>query len=61
MAENGPKGSCVIKGNIGHGKKTYYMPFHYAYSLVKIDEAKGERWFCTEDEAIAAGWQRSLR
>jgi hypothetical protein len=24
-----------------------------------IDEAKGERRFCTEAEAVAAGWRRA--
>lgn len=61
LAENAPKGSCAIKGNISHGVKTYYRPFQNAYGLVKIEETKGERWFCTEDEAMAAGWQRALR
>lgn len=28
---------------------------------VKVDEAAGERWFCTEDEAFAAGWTRANR
>ena len=26
-----------------------------------IEAAKGERWFCTEAEAVAAGWRRSKR
>lgn len=56
-----PKGNCWIKGNIAHGTKTYYLPFQFSYARVKIDEAKGERWFCTEAEAMAAGWVRSER
>lgn len=50
---------CVIKGNIGKKGKVYYMPFHAAYRRVKIDRNRGEHWFCTEDEAIQAGWRRT--
>lgn len=28
-----------------------------SYDQTKIDESKGERWFCTEAEARAAGWR----
>jgi endonuclease YncB( thermonuclease family) len=52
-------GQCVIKGNIGKKGKVYYLPFHAAYSRVKIDANKGERWFCSEDEAMAQGWGRA--
>jgi endonuclease YncB( thermonuclease family) len=53
---------CPIKGNIGkHGAHIYHMPGGSYYSRTKINEGKGERWFCTEDEAIAAGWRRSKR
>ncbi len=31
------------------------------YDRTKIDPSKGERWFCSEAEAIAAGWRRSKR
>tara|TARA_Y100000031_G_scaffold5440_1_gene6677 strand:+ start:23239 stop:23400 length:162 start_codon:yes stop_codon:yes gene_type:complete len=26
---------------------------------VRIDPRKGEQWFCAEEEAMAAGWQKS--
>ena len=45
---------CLIKGNSG---KIYHTPASQWYSRTKINEAKGERWFCTEAEAIAAGWR----
>ena len=54
--------ACVIKGNINRsGQQIYHLPFQYFYSRVKIDESKGERWFCTEQEALEAGWRRALR
>ena len=53
---------CVIKGNISrHGERIYHLPFQEFYSRTKIDESKGERWFCTEKEAQEAGWRRALR
>jgi endonuclease YncB( thermonuclease family) len=56
------RGSCTIKGNINRrGERIYHMPFQQYYSRVHVDPRRGERWFCTEDEAIGAGWRRSLR
>ncbi len=53
----------VIKGNISYstGEKIYHVPGGAFYDETVIDEAKGERWFCTEAEAVAAGWRRSRR
>jgi micrococcal nuclease len=50
----------VIKGNISAGgEKIYHVPGGAFYDQTVIDEAKGERWFCTEADALAAGWRRS--
>lgn len=52
--------SCTIKGNINNkGERIYHVPGQRYYNSTKIDESKGERWFCTEQEAIAAGWRKS--
>jgi micrococcal nuclease len=57
--------SCepVIKGNISKttGEKIYHVPGGEFYDRTVIDEATGEHWFCTEQEAIEAGWRRSKR
>lgn len=37
------------------------MPGQRDYEATKIDERKGERWFCTESEAVAAGWRKAKR
>lgn len=51
---------CPIKGNISSsGEKIYHMPGQRYYEKTVIDEGKGERWFCSEDEAIQAGWRKS--
>jgi len=51
---------CVIKGNINNkGEKIYHMPGQKYYDQTKIDTSQGERWFCSEAEAQAAGWRKS--
>lgn len=53
--------SCDIKGNISSGgEKIYHVLGCGSYSQTKIDEARGERWFCTEQEAVSAGWRKAL-
>jgi len=52
---------CQIKGNIskdGYGK-IYFMPGDPNYERVQIDSSKGERYFCTEEEARDAGFRPS--
>lgn len=51
----------VIKGNISlsTGEKIYHVPGGEFYDQTVITAAKGERWFCTEAEAVAAGWRKS--
>ena len=51
---------CTIKGNISNkGEKIYHVPGQRYYDATKIDASKGERMFCTEAEAVAAGWRKS--
>ena len=53
---------CRIKGNIGRdGSRIYHVPGGQFYNRTRIDTTRGERWFCTEGEAWAAGWRRSRR
>ncbi len=53
--------TCAIKGNISWnaGRKYYHLPGMEDYVNTQIDLEKGERWFCTEAEAQAAGWVRA--
>jgi hypothetical protein len=49
---------CQIKGDISYsGEQIYYVPGTAAYGEVMIATRRGERWFCSESEAQAAGWQ----
>lgn len=59
-AGRSPPGSCAIKGNVSAGgARIYHLPGGRFYEATRIDTAKGERWFCSEVEAEAAGWRRS--
>lgn len=63
-SETGTQGStssgCVIKGNISSsGEKIYHLPGCGSYVKTSIDEARGERWFCSEAEAVDAGWRKA--
>jgi endonuclease YncB( thermonuclease family) len=48
---------CVIKGNITRNGHIYHMPWSPWYGRTKVEPARGERWFCSETEAVAAGWR----
>lgn len=55
-----PQGACRIKGNINSkGEKIYHLPGQRNYDITVITPSRGERWFCTEQEAVAAGWRKS--
>lgn len=55
-------GQCNIKGNINRkGQRIYHMPWQKYYGSTRINTSKGERWFCDENEARAAGWRKSRR
>lgn len=56
------RADCVIKGNINaRGERIYHVPDGEFYERTVIDPARGERRFCTERDALAAGWRRSSR
>jgi endonuclease YncB( thermonuclease family) len=49
---------CSVKGNInGDGERIYHVPGSPSYDNTAINESRGERWFCTEAQARAAGWR----
>lgn len=56
-AEQQAPAGCAIKGNVTRNGSIYHMPWSPWYAKVVIDEGRGERWFCTESEAVAAGWR----
>jgi micrococcal nuclease len=53
---------CVIKGNINtKGDKIYHVPGDDSYDETVITTSKGERYFCSTEEAEAAGWRAAQR
>lgn len=56
-----PDPSCAIKGNIGTHGRIYHLPGQDDYARTRINEAKGEGWFCSEAEARAGGFRKARR
>ena len=54
---------CNIKGNISvsSGEKFYHIQVMPEYEITRINTSKGERFFCSESEAIANGWSKAPR
>jgi hypothetical protein len=60
QAKDQPPDGCLIKGNVSaNGNRIYHMPGSRSYDETRIDTRTGERWFCNEAEARAAGWRRA--
>jgi endonuclease YncB( thermonuclease family) len=55
-AEAAPNG-CAIKGNVTASGHIYHMPWSPWYDRVRITGHANKRWFCSEAEAIEAGWR----
>jgi len=55
------KENCLIKGNVRKDKDTkiYHMPDCYNYPKIVINESQGDSWFCSEKEALEAGFTKS--
>lgn len=60
-AAQAPSPDCIIKGNVNrNGERIYFRPGQLDYARVDMNKP-GKRWFCTEDEAKAAGWRPAAR
>jgi endonuclease YncB( thermonuclease family) len=57
-----PSPECTIKGNVNRaGECIYHRPTSRWYSQIKMQITKGTRWFCSVDEAEAAGCRETKR
>jgi len=58
---NEDKPNCLIKGNISayDGKQYYHFPGCSNYESANIELFHGDQWFCSEKEAVAAGFVKS--
>ncbi|MET3924620.1 hypothetical protein [Devosia sp. 2618] len=41
------------------GKRIYHVPGQKYYDEIRISASHSERWFCSEEEARAAGWRKA--
>jgi endonuclease YncB( thermonuclease family) len=58
-SESAPSPDCTIKGNVNReGEPIYHMPGQHSYALINMSKP-GKRWFCSEEEAQAAGWRKA--
>jgi hypothetical protein len=56
----GENDACNIKGNVNtRGERIYHVPGQEYYDETVIAASHGERWFCSEQEARAAGWRKA--
>ena len=54
------KNKCLIKGNISSdGERIYHLEDAQNYNQTRISTERGERWFCSFEEAEEHGWRRS--
>ena len=57
-----PSPTCTIKGNVNRsGQCIYHQPTSRWYAQIKMRVSKGTRWFCSVDEAEAAGCRETKR
>ena len=52
---------CPIKGLVTGRERVYVLPWSPDYERGRIQKTRGERWFCSEQEALAAGWKPAVR
>jgi endonuclease YncB( thermonuclease family) len=57
-----PSADCTIKGNVNRsGECIYHKPSSRWYAQIKMQIAKGTRWFCSVEDAEAAGCRETRR
>ena len=57
-----PSPDCTIKGNVNSsGECIYHTPTSRWYAKIEMKISKGTRWFCSVDEAEAAGCRETRR
>jgi Staphylococcal nuclease homologue len=52
---------CPIKGQVTASARIYVLPWSSEYERARVQAARGERWFCSEQEAVAAGFKAAQR
>ena len=50
---------CPIKGGVRARTPHLVLPWSRDYESTRVSTGRGDRWFCSESEAQAAGWKPS--
>lgn len=54
-----PPPGCVVKGDVdATGQKFFYLPNDAEYAEIRMNVARGDRWFCNVADAQLQGWTR---
>ncbi|MFZ2158763.1 MAG: thermonuclease family protein, partial [Bradyrhizobium sp.] len=57
-----PSPDCTIKGNVNRsGECIYHTPASRWYAKIQMKVSKGTRWFCSVEDAEAAGCRETRR
>ena len=57
-----PSPECTIKGTVSrNGERIFHMQGQKSYAKINMTTGGERRWFCTPEEAEAAGWRRAVR
>src|SRR5262249_52155249 len=60
-ASEAPSPNCLINRTVNrNAERIYHRPGSTHYAEVNMNSPE-KRWFCSEEEAQAAGWRRALR
>ncbi len=52
---------CPIKGLVRDGDRVYVVPGTADYERGRVQTSRGGRWFCSEREAVSAGFKAASR
>jgi endonuclease YncB( thermonuclease family) len=52
---------CPIKGQVTGPERVYVLPGTPNYEHVRVQASRGDRWFCSEQEATTAGFKAAQR
>src|SRR5262249_19206926 len=52
---------CPIKGQVSGAGRFYVLPWSPDYERARVQSGRGERWFCSEQEALSAGFKAAQR
>jgi endonuclease YncB( thermonuclease family) len=52
---------CPIKGQVTGAERIYVLPGTPAYERLRVQSSRGDRWFCSEQDAASAGFKAAQR